>query len=230
MQPFKQFATAENAFTEHASEKAKKDSQSFAFNDSVLEWLEQNPALLAEFEKRNEKRIQQRVDEHIEAVKAQAVQEGLELGRKQGFEEGQQQLAQAIEVVKHIGEGLLKEKHHILHMHEKVWTDALSHLLRRFMIAEPEKKVEAVSKWLTETIETLGATEGVVVRVGTDLYPILQRVQSLVGAAEFKLVLDSDLKADELYCETSQGGAYYFASGQLAKLEELCGIRPRGDA
>jgi len=204
-------------------------ASSFETNASFWALCLQNPELRQEFEERVQRAVREKLEldltEERTALRAQARDEGHKEGFAAGREAGREELLADWEVLRTSWEALstefLREKTKLLHSHEEDWTRSFSHLLRRFLIAEPVAKGEALRDWLKESITSFPASARLKARMSARQAAVVADLVKDGKLAGWEIVADAQFQDGQIALDADGGGAFFSRAEQLASLERL---------
>lgn len=203
----------------------------FRFAKSFLSGLEQDPDLAKYIDRMVEQRVQDWLKNESEKRLADVVKSSEEMGHKAGYatgyqtgwqtgkDESSQKFGEAIEKLNLSSQALLDEKEKILFHHEKLWAEALLHLLKRLMVPHQEETVRVVREWLQTSLERFSEEKKVKIYVSPDT---LGRLGEFLGAekqAHWEFASDARLTTGEIRCETTDEGIFFSSANELAHLE-----------
>lgn len=115
----------------------------------------------------------------------------------------------------------LNQKHELLINHQATWLDALSTLMKKFLVKNAGQIEAGIEQWLQNEISNFKSNEKLKLYIPESQFDRLEKMEIALSANEFEFIKDINLKSNEFKVETKSGGAFFSASDEMKKLEEL---------
>lgn len=204
------------AFSTHQPEKA----QGFAFSGSLWNSLISDPELRVQLEGLVEQRVKARLDRGFEEFRGQVK----EIARIEGLAQGKAEAAAIVaeygKRLEAVADELLREKEQILHGHEKQWCQALSHLLRRFLVPNAAEKLAAIELWLRESMQGFADKGKIYVFLPTADLEKMQPYLPAGGHQKWEFRKDASMAEGDVRCECEGAGFIFSPNEQWKRLQE----------
>jgi len=215
---FKEFGHSQEGGFKHQASGHSADV--FRLPEQYLEALVKDPGIRAIVKTEIESQLRQQLKGEVDSQAKVAMERGYQEGMQKGLEESQSLIQPILSRLNEVCENIIEEKHQLLHSHEKMWGNAMRHLLHRFYFANPEELGGRLTKWVSDNVAQFPDVGKVEVIVSEEDY---LKIQVAVGNSEnrkWNLISDSGLKSGEIKCECSEGGFFFSSEKELAKLDE----------
>lgn len=197
----------------------------FNLSSSFWESLDRDPLLKAEFDRRVSERAHAILQDEAAPQRKALLESSRQEGLQQGLAEGKQKVAELCQSLDAISASLIREKETILHEHEKIWCEAIRHLMQRFMVPLSVERLKALEDWMQEAIGELSQQSKVRVAVPSSVF---KQATELLPAQKWEWVEDETLKGTELRVEIKGGGVFFSPEKEWekfeAKLDEVFGV------
>lgn len=193
----------------------------FGFPDQFWTWLEGDQQLRAEFEKMIEVKAREKTVSILERERAQAREEGHKVGYDEGIRQGIEGVKTSRENLETVCALVLKEKASLLQAHEALWIQSLSHILRRFLVANRELAMADLEKWIHEGVMNFEHAGRIRFRVSPLDYERLSKVLEKDQSRHWELVQDAELLPGELNCDCGNGGMLLSTEAEYQRLNSI---------
>lgn len=216
-------APAELKATQAQAESTADDR--FTVPGIFLEALWSDAAFREQWDEVIQKRVEEKFAAEQEELRAKTIADARAEGIAQGLEESRALVAEIDERLKHVCERVLEEKEALLHAHEKMWCDAMLHLLRRFLVRRPEEVVSVLQAWMDDSLRGFPQKARIRIYLSESDNQQVQRAMSfrLDKGGNHEFTVDRNLSAGEIRCECDGGGIFFSPSQELTDLEAYLG-------
>ncbi len=209
-------------FTPHLADRppeasADKAPARFAMPSAFWQTLERDSEVKAEFERRVEARAREIIDSENSDQKAKVFEGARAEGRTQGWQEAQVQAQQLLQDLAEVKSKFLTERESLLHSHEKIWCEALVHLMKRFLVPLTPEKLQGLRGWIQESIGEMHKQSKVRVVVAPAVLGRLKE-SGLALDPDWEWLEDKSLNEKELRVELNGGGLIFSPDCELEKL------------
>jgi flagellar biosynthesis/type III secretory pathway protein FliH len=228
-----------------AKEKVFSESQTtkpdfFVLPSSLWATIKSDSAFAEELEKviaqEVEKRVASAVANRLAEVEpvhvAQKQKEGFETGYGEGKKKAEDEysnlkadLISQVELIKSELHGnlqsFLNEKQSLLMSHQASWLDALSILMKKFLVKNAGQIEAGIQQWLKTEVSNFQSNEKLKLHIPESQFERLEKMEIYLSATEFEFVKDVSLKNNEFRVETKSGGAFFSADVEMKKLDDM---------
>jgi hypothetical protein len=191
----------------------------FSMTSAFWETLEKDADVKKEFNERVEKRAREIIDTESAPQRAAIYDGAREQGLAEGLAEARQEAQKLFADLEAASGELLKQKEALLHAHERLWCEAITHLSRRFLIPLGPERLVNLKTWLEDSIGDLTRQSKIRVLMAPSVF---ERVQSsgIPGASHWEWAEDKTLTDKELRVELVGGGLLFSPQAEAEKLSE----------
>lgn len=188
--------------------------------------------IVQEVEKRVESAVANRLAEVEPIHVAQKQKEGFESGYGEGKKKADDEysalkadLISQVELIKSELHGnlqsFLNEKQALLMSHQASWLEALSILMKKFLVKNAGQIEAGIQQWLKTEVSNFKSNEKLKLHIPESQFDRLEKMEIYLSANEFEFVKDISLKSNEFRVETKSGGAFFSAEVEMKKLDDL---------
>ena len=174
-----------------------------------------------------DEQVRERLEDRFQALRQQVTEEARLEGIAQGKEEA---LAEArifqekwreenALKLNSVLQGVLKEKETFLKAHEKEWSAALVHLLRRFKIPLAKRLGDGIESWLRDSLEQFSEQKNIQIYLSDSDYESLHASLEPKSPDRWQWMCDPNLSKNQVRYEVAGGGVFFDGSKEFQKLE-----------
>ena len=193
----------------------------FAFSGSLWNSLISDPELRSQLEALVEQRVKERLDRGFEEFRGQVK----EIARLEGLAQARMEVTAAVAQfgtrIEGICAEILREKERVLHDHEKQWCQALSHLLRRFLVPNAAEKLAAIESWLKESMQGFADKGKIYVYLPAEDMEKMQPFLPSGAQTKWEFRKDASMAPGEVRCECEGAGFIFSPNEQWKRLQEM---------
>jgi flagellar biosynthesis/type III secretory pathway protein FliH len=196
----------------------------FQVADALWATLTTDPLLKVELDRLVEERIGSEIRARVAAGEKELREKITLEAREAGLLEAKAQAAASADALRTeldaICRQVLDASKSRTERHETVWIQALSLLLKRFLVPNDAQVVERIQRWLRESLEDVAKGAAVDVFLSPEQY---QRLSAGLGKSgpHWKWHSDPSLNEGEIRCETDQGGVVFSPGEQWERLDRI---------
>jgi len=232
------FGSTEKAAT--PKEGFKKDKpEFFSVSSQVWETIQSDKDFAAEIRKVIDLEVEKRVAQaeakrlaEIEPVIAQKLiekeKEGFEIGLKKAAcelenekTELRKQAQEASLLLQQQVKNIISEKQRLLEEHQRNWIDAISLLMKKFLVKNAGRIEAGLSHWLETQVSNFSSLEKLKVFVPEAEFRKIKNSDIVTDLANFEILKDAKLLEGEFRVESKSGGIFFSAQDEMNKLEDL---------
>ena len=200
----------------------------FTVGDSFWEVLKSDSVMASEIDRLVNEKVEARLLADITAEKAEVFEKEREKAKKEGFEQGMNEGIEAGKSISNVAvlqlkkmcEKLVNDHGALLHRHEKIWSQSMLRLLKRFMVPKAEDVVHRVSEWMRETVEGISESDRVQIHIPPEAYDCVSRLEQVDGNP-WTWVSDPSLELGEVKVDTAMGGIFFSQKEQWNELNKI---------
>ncbi len=118
-------------------------------------------------------------------------------------------------------QNVIQEKQKLLDQHQRVWIDALSILMKKFLIKNAGQVEVGIQNWLQTQVTNFSAIEKLKLFIPESQFERMEKMGISPLATEFDLMKDKNLNNGEFRVEAKSGGLFFSSQQEMKKLEDL---------
>ncbi|MSP19063.1 MAG: hypothetical protein EXR74_05785 [Bdellovibrionales bacterium] len=192
-----------------------------SFNSDKELAREIEKVVVQEVEKRVRVTVENRLNEAAPIYRAERQQEGYEAGKVQAEQEYSQLKEELKNEVKSQIDSFISEKQALLQSHQPIWLEAMSVLMKKFIVKNAGQIEAGIQNWLQTQVVNFSSDAKLLLIVPESQYVRLEKLGFLPLAQEFEFVKDCSLKPGEFKVECSAGGVFFSSEKEMEKLEQM---------
>ena len=192
-----------------------------SFNSDKELAREIEKVVVQEVEKRVRVAVEKSLNEAAPIYRAERQQEGYEAGKAQAEEEYSQLKEELKNEVKSQIDSFITEKQALLQSHQPIWLEAMSVLMKKFIVKNAGQIEAGIQNWLQTQVVNFSSDAKLLLIVPEHQYVRLEKLGFLPLAQEFEFVKDCSLMPGEFQVECSAGGVFFSSEKEMEKLEQM---------
>lgn len=204
---------------------------SFRLSPGFWDAMTSDPLVREELRRELEARIESGINERLRLETATVFDEARDRGYRAGFDAGHEAGLKEGAVSGHdrwrlieskldeVCKDIVENRGLLLSAHERAWSSALRHLLKRFLVPHASSIGELVSAWLEEALARFSSTARVSIRVSPPDYEQWAAHLPQKAGKTWEIQPDATLPRGEVSCECEDGGIVFSATEELNKLD-----------
>jgi hypothetical protein len=213
----------QSGFQSYQFEGAKKEPQirkeepkKFELDEKFWQSLYSDPNIRKQLDFLIQKKVEERLSDELVTLKAKTIEEAKKQALEEAKKESEAKSQQTLLALETVAKELLEQKNTLLNAHAREWSDALSMLLKKFLVPNRKTSMEAIEEWLMTFLGEF-ANKG---KIKIFLPEHFLDVKNFTQTKNIILEEKRDLNEGEILCEVEGGGIFFSTQEELKKLED----------
>lgn len=211
----------------------------FSVSSQVWETIQSDKDFASEIRKVIDLEVDKRVAQaeakrlaEIEPVIAQKLiekeKEGFETGLKKAASELESEKAELRKQIQEVTlilqqqiKNIISEKQRLLEEHQRNWLEAISLVMKKFLVKNAGRIEAGLSHWLETQVSNFSSIEKLKVFIPEAEFRKIKNCDMATDLANFEILKDAKLNEGEFRVESKSGGIFFSAQDEMNKLEDL---------